>query len=60
MPQRLSGGFEKDRKHSPLPEFEFWDRPVQRIFCRPTAPVFVKKSVVKKVSNLLVNVCCDH
>jgi len=40
----------EERKHSPLPEFERG----------PTAPVSFKKSQVEKVSNLLINGCCDH
>jgi len=35
--QSQSGSFGDDRKHSPLSEFETWDRPAQSLVRRPTA-----------------------
>jgi len=40
--QGQSGRFTGQRKHSPLPEFELWDRPAQSHVSRPTATVLLK------------------
>ena len=58
--QSQSVSFGEDRKHSPLPEFEPWNRPAQSLVRRTTAPVFFKNSQVEKFSNLLTNGCCHH
>jgi hypothetical protein len=59
-PQRQCGSFGGDRKHSPLPEIEPWNRRAQSLIRRPTAPFFFKKSLIGEVRNLLTNGCCYH
>jgi hypothetical protein len=58
--QNQSGSIGVDRKHSPLPKLEPWDRPAQTLVRRSTALVFFKKPKVEKISNLLTNGCCGH